>query len=334
MNRLTYGIRFNGKHSYSDYGLFLSEQPNFGSPEPKIHTVDIPGRDSELDFSEAATGEVVYSNREMEFTFATMIPQERRAELQSELLNDIHGQVVEIIYDLDPDYHYTGRATVEFEDLLSWKMRVIIHVDAQPYKLQNRYTVRGMTPTEFTSETVLLGRGTKNQRTNSILTFGTPEAPALDLTAFTKLTFYWTDNVGYGAAKIQIVDGDGDMYTLNNVQAEAVDGRYKYEITVSNISGIDVDSVYRIIITNRSMVSVYAQTLSSASMTIETGMTVIPEWIASSATSVFINGEKFTLPAGGSKDYKMLLRRGENQIMFTSASDDITVQLSFQDGRL
>lgn len=329
------GLQFNGKHSWNDYGLFLSEPPDFGNPEPKISTVDIPGRDSVLDFSEAAAGEIKYSNRQMRFAFAVMVDPEHRDALMSEIRNDLHGKKVEVIYDLDPEWYYTGRATVAFENVMSWKMRVIVSVDAQPYKLAQNQTVVTVSPSSFTAEDIFLGKGTTQQNINSIFEFGTKKNPQLDLTQFSKLKFRWQDPESWGTAALQITDGDGVSFNSTLPNDVIGTGFYGYDLNVSDITTITKSRVYRILCQGRSLVELTGTTTASASVeVIVDRMSVCPMWSSTAAVTAFINGRKFSIPSGGSQNYNIRLTEGTNQVSLISDSSGKTVELYFHNGRL
>lgn len=62
-----YGIRFNGKHSYEDFGMTIAEK-NAGYPDKEKIKVKIPFSNVEYDFSEIY-GEQTYSNRSLTYTF-------------------------------------------------------------------------------------------------------------------------------------------------------------------------------------------------------------------------------------------------------------------------
>mgnify|MGYP000417061958 CR=1 FL=1 len=68
MNTVTFG-EFN---SYSDLNLILSSK-TIGSPSVKTSTIDLPGSDGELDFTEYF-GEPKYSNRPLKFQFTAINP--------------------------------------------------------------------------------------------------------------------------------------------------------------------------------------------------------------------------------------------------------------------
>ena len=334
MNYLNLGISFNGLHSLRDYGLFISEPPDFGSPEPKRYTVDIPGRDGDLDYTTSATGEVKYNNRQMKFVFATMIAPEFREALKSRLLSDLHGRSVTVVYDLDADWYYTGIAEVDFDDVESWKMKVVITVDAYPYKLEDGHTIITVEPTSFSAETIFLGKGTEAQHANSIFEFGTRSNPQLDLTEFSALLFKWRGSPHINEPMLQIVDGDGHVFNTD-LEANELSDYQAMRLLTSEIDGITLSRVYRILCQGRSLVELYGITTASATTIVTVDrMTVVPIWTASDACTVFINGAKFSLLEGANQDFNCRLREGENQVSFITDSEDTTIELSFQNGRL
>lgn len=335
MNRLHCGISFNGKHSWRDYQMYLATAPDFGTPEPKTEYVEIPGRDGVLDFTEATAGEVKYSNREMVFTFATMIQPEYRERLRSELWNDLHGKTAEIIYDFDPEWYYTGRCSVAFEDVMSWKMKIVITVDASPYKLARDMSIFSVSPSSFSAETIFLGKGTDAQHRNSIFTFGSAAFPQLDLTQFSQLQFRWQENTTWGEPRLQITDGDVVSYN-DDLDAEIIGtGFYGKNLNVSEITSITKSRVYRILCQNRSHVELYGVTQASATIIIPVDrMTVVPVWNASDAVTAFINGRKISVPQGGTQNFNARLTEGDNQVSFIADSEDTTIDIQFTNGRL
>ena len=334
MDYLKCGLSFNEKHSLKDYGMFLSEPPDFGTPEAKTYTVDIPGRDGVLDYTESMTGEPVFDNRDMKFVFATMISPEYREAFKSRLLSDLNGKNVTVIYDLDADWEYTGRAAVEFDDVMSWKMKIIITVDAYPYKLERGNTIITVTPDTFDAETIFMGQGTAAQNINSIFMFGTKANPQLDLTQFSKLVFEWDEYESWGTAALQINDAAGDTFN-STFQGTQTGDHWKKELNVTDITGISKAYVYRILCQGRRFVRLYGVTTASATIMVPVDrMTVVPVWTASAACTVFINGRKFSLPAGQSQNYNCRLREGENQVSFISDSDETTIEIAFRNGRI
>lgn len=126
------GITFGEYHSYRDLHLILAEK-SIGTPEPKTELIDIPGGDGVLDFTEFF-GEVKYKNRELSFEFSTLVPQSEFMTLFSMVQNALHGKKMMISLDVDPEWYYIGRITVE-----PWKAdknigKITIDCDCEPYK--------------------------------------------------------------------------------------------------------------------------------------------------------------------------------------------------------
>lgn len=329
------GATLNGMHTYKDFKLIKVGSFNWGSPEPKRVTIDIPGADGVLDYTKAAAGEVKYNNRQAELNFATRVNPDRVEFVKTELLDAFHGVYVEVIDDADPEWYYQGLATVTFPQYNGWKLWVTITIDAEPYKLSRNRTVIPVAPTAFSAETIKLGQGEAAQHINSIFEFGTARSPQLDLTEFSQLQFRWRDNRTWGTPRLQIVDGDGEAFNTDLNEDVIGTGFYGKYLNVSDITGITKSRVYRILCQNRSMVELYAVTTASASVTaIVDRMTVVPIWTASAAVSVLVNGRKFALPSGASQDYNLRLKQGANQVSFISDSDETTISIQYQNGRL
>ena len=129
------GVKFNGLHSYDEWGLLLSKK-EIGSPTAKEKKVDIEGADGELDFTEALGG-VKFNNRTLKFTFKKggMTPVSILA-LVSDIQDAIHGKKLKVTLDDDPDWYYYGRIKVADFNLEKTIGTVVIEVDAEPYKLK------------------------------------------------------------------------------------------------------------------------------------------------------------------------------------------------------
>ena len=54
-----YGVTIGDKHTFKDWGLICTKI-EISDPERKTYYVSIPGRDGDLDLSEALSGEIQY----------------------------------------------------------------------------------------------------------------------------------------------------------------------------------------------------------------------------------------------------------------------------------
>lgn len=133
------GVKFDNLHSYEDLGLILTSK-TIGMPTPKTATIQVPGADGELDYTEYF-GDVKYSNRALEFEFSTIEAPADFLKIYSRLHNTLNGRKVKITLDDDPGFYYTGRVFIN-----EWKSngrigKVVIEANAEPYKLKDTRTL-------------------------------------------------------------------------------------------------------------------------------------------------------------------------------------------------
>ena len=133
MNDVIFDCNSNNPLSCKDdWDLILTEFEN-PLPEPKVVTVEIKGSDSILDLSETLTGDVLYNNRKIKLTFEMMDISDYN-QLITTIANKIHGRNVTFQFANDDKYYYTGRATISKWECSKQRGKVIIDVDAYPYK--------------------------------------------------------------------------------------------------------------------------------------------------------------------------------------------------------
>lgn len=106
------GVKFGGLRSDTDLGLVLYSK-KISPPKARTTVVEVPGRDGNLDITEALTGRVMYEDREISFVFRVPNPKEEWPRVYSKVLNKIHGRRMDIVLDDDPDNTYTGRVSID-----------------------------------------------------------------------------------------------------------------------------------------------------------------------------------------------------------------------------
>lgn len=153
------GVTFGILHSYEDLELILTSK-TIGAPVPKTGQVDIPGADGQLDYTEYF-GDIKYKNRTLSFEFSTIAEPSNFLMLYSYLQNALNGRRMDIILDDDPMFHYSGRVYVN-----EWKSnkrigKIVIDVDADPYKLRNAQTL--ISHRNITDATVINCRNSRRQ---------------------------------------------------------------------------------------------------------------------------------------------------------------------------
>lgn len=129
------GVTFGTKHSYGSWGLILSKK-EISYPEPQTESVSVPGRDGDLDLTEAlGAGVVRYKNRTLKFTFT--VPNARWGwKKQSEIASYLHGQKLKIILDEEKEFYWYGRCMVDSYTPNKGICTVVIKCDVEPYKMQ------------------------------------------------------------------------------------------------------------------------------------------------------------------------------------------------------
>lgn len=164
------GVTFGNKHSYLDWGLYLTSRPVISPPSPKTVYVDIPGSDGVIDLTESLTGDVKYDNRTISLEFVVIEPRARWSNIYSEILDYLHGQRMRIIMDEDPTYYYIGRLQVN-----EWKSdkstsTITIEGNVEPYKLEMFSSLEEWEWDSFNFETGII-RDYRNIRVDEALTF-------------------------------------------------------------------------------------------------------------------------------------------------------------------
>ena len=142
------GVTFNGKdgwtngtpglggfHTWDDWQAYWTDLV-IDPPETEIFTVNIPGRHGLLDLSETLTGSPVYKNRNITITLKYPGSGSQWHEEYSEILAQLHGRMIQMILDSDPEYYYEGRCTVSSQRPDNFHSVFTISMDAYPYKYQ------------------------------------------------------------------------------------------------------------------------------------------------------------------------------------------------------
>lgn len=99
-------------NTWYDWRLTLTGK-EIASAEPKTSYIMLDGAHGSLDLTEALTGEVAYSDRELAASFMTSEGsyEEREARLRA-ITAALHGRKVKIIEPDDPEHYLLGRVRV------------------------------------------------------------------------------------------------------------------------------------------------------------------------------------------------------------------------------
>lgn len=139
------GVTFGNKHSYNDYGLILTEY-DIGMPEARRYLVEVPGRNGILDMTESLTPRITYANRPLQFAFTWKSSTDTYEEELQQIINDIHGQKMQVILDSDPDHYFDAFLTVDSSTFSGkQKATVVVTGDAYPFRYDTSETIKTRT---------------------------------------------------------------------------------------------------------------------------------------------------------------------------------------------
>ena len=127
MNTVTFGEKNIGEL----YSAYLSEK-HIGVPKARTLSVEVPGRDGEVDLTEAVLGRISYGNREVKMTWTLTGTEGERESAIVQIIKDIHGKHVEFRFDNGVSLVYQGRITVSRED--DFFTFVDVKCDCDPYR--------------------------------------------------------------------------------------------------------------------------------------------------------------------------------------------------------
>lgn len=136
-NGVKFIVESNSKeyHSYDDWGLYVTNTDYIKEPKQNLTLVEIPGRDSQLDLSEAVTGRPTYKSRELKITLAGVRNKINWDGVISSFRNSINGRMCRIIFDNDQGYFWRGRIDIkDFSSALNLGKLTIDIPNADPYK--------------------------------------------------------------------------------------------------------------------------------------------------------------------------------------------------------
>lgn len=132
-----YGLTFNGKHSFQDFGLVMFSKDRPLLPEPKIITEDAPGIDGELDYSSVnPDGETKYKDRPLEIEFTLKEPDPRYLRIKArEIAAWLACGEKQLVFDDEPDKFWLARVAnrLDLENQIVSLKRFTIQFKCRPF---------------------------------------------------------------------------------------------------------------------------------------------------------------------------------------------------------
>lgn len=202
------GIRKNSK---DDFELeFVSYDLNF--PEPKTSYTEIVGGNGSIDHTEVF-GKVFYKNRKGTFNFNSKAGFDDSIR---KIASFLHGKIAKITLSDDMDFYYLGR--VSFNKYTSDRKngKVVLNVEAKPYKMKQKITVQS---SEITERKVVTYKNSRMEvcpifKATNDMTFefnGNSYAVGANEIRFTDIEFKEGDNViiwnGTGTVTVTYQEG-------------------------------------------------------------------------------------------------------------------------------
>lgn len=132
-------VTFGTKNSYTDFGLILSSK-EIGIPNAQTKEVKVPGMDGKLDLTDVLTEDVKFDNRKLQFTFTVVDHFNGWSTRLSQVMNYIHGEYMKIQMTWDKEHYYMGRCTINKFKSNKRTGTIVIDVDAEPWKYDNKTT--------------------------------------------------------------------------------------------------------------------------------------------------------------------------------------------------
>ena len=149
-------VIFGDKDSYKDFGITLQPK-NRPKPSPKYDYVSIPGKNGDLDLTEAF-GDVFYEDLTYPLTFNVIDAINTWDEKLRTITNYLHGKKMKVTFSDDPNYYYYGRVTVN--ELSSNRNLGILSLNCrfEPYKYKQNVTTKEYSVSAGNSYTFTNGR--------------------------------------------------------------------------------------------------------------------------------------------------------------------------------
>ena len=332
-----YGVRFDSIHSLTDLGLWTINRPDTGSPAPKLNTIEVPGMNGTLDMTKVNAGGVKYANRQMVFEFGSMCNISDQAGAEALIMNALHGKYFsEIELDENPGWHFSGRCTVKFSEIKSWRFKAIVRVDAYPFAKADAESWVDLFPSDATFTTVqnYLAPNVSTQTYNSKFNLGTKTFPQglSNPYGLPRLEISWPSNapIATSPKKVYITDGSHQFtYTISGTELNLRHAFILFSVMTND--GLNLDKVYDVTISGIGKCAIYTefQAMKTTLQLSNYCQPVIPEFFldADSPAHIFINGVEYEIPVGQSQNTDIVIRPGQTHDVLVP-SRNITIWFS------
>lgn len=134
-------ITVNGQNLHELFGVFVTSWED-DPPEPETSFVSVPGRNGDVDLTDALAGWPVYGDRTIKVGLAADAGRSKQDALFAfaSVKRLVHGRRSRIEFSGDPGYAYTGRATLGDVAYLRGAWTCTLTARCQPYKSRGTMT--------------------------------------------------------------------------------------------------------------------------------------------------------------------------------------------------
>ena len=122
-------------HTFNDWKMTIINNNYIGDPEVETNYLDVPGRDTMLDYSEALTGRPVYKSRPIKIELQGLREKMSWDIEVSRLRNILHGRIAKVYFDNDESHYWEGRIYLREMDREKTLGSFVLEMPtAQPFK--------------------------------------------------------------------------------------------------------------------------------------------------------------------------------------------------------
>lgn len=126
-----------GTNTWDDWHLIPSTRPSIAVPKTSEKYIEVPGRHGALDLSGFLTGSPTFSTRTGTWEFYVDHDQWNSwAETYSTILWALHGKILKVILDDDPEWYYEGRFNVSNWQTNKDYSTITIGYTLDPFKMK------------------------------------------------------------------------------------------------------------------------------------------------------------------------------------------------------
>lgn len=227
------GVTLGDYHTFRDFELYPVTRFYVSPPEPKTEYIDIPFSDGSLDLTETLSS-VKYQDRTYTQTFKLICDRKYWSQRVSDIMNKIHGKLINIISDEDTSYFYLGRVMVESWSDEKKQLYVNFTGHVEPFKYERFSSTEDWLWDEFNFETDVMRDYKDLEVDNSFLSIYGSIATVIPTFIITESEDLILTSVNGEAFEFELDDG---QYTFPEIELH--DGENIIQFTGSGIVTVD-----------------------------------------------------------------------------------------------